>query len=329
MGTLSHLDCSHCPNLRSVRPGKKVWSLWPKERREAVIEAIAGLDPTWSSPLTVSLEHSGFQEVPGFLAKAESGLSVDLGGAPVQRWDVGATNASLVGIDLQNTPLSQVPDLGQFSSTIKTLWLPADAGLVALSPGLNQCTLLEALTLPGLPDSAYPLDLSSLAALTDLTLHGHGLTAIPRFVATLPNLKTLTIRGTSITELPALLARCSALTTISVDQSPLRRIDPKVLGISSLEALHLSACAALEFPEFPQGCMLKSIVVTDGGLVRIPSSVERCRSLEKLLVQGGGLCEFPDSLSRMPWLNEVSGGSSAYWNHRAAWLRQYLPCTEF
>jgi Leucine-rich repeat (LRR) protein len=200
---------------------------------------------------------------------------------------------------------------------------------VALSPGLNQCTLLEALTLPGLPDSAYPLDLSSLAALTDLTLHGHGLTAIPRFVATLPNLKTLTIRGTSITELPALLARCSALTTISVDQSPLRRIDPKVLGISSLEALDLTACAALDFPEFPHGCMLKSIVVTDGGLVRIPSSVERCRRLEKLVVQGGGLCEFPDSLTRMPWLNEVSGGSSAYWNHRATSLRQHLPCTEF
>jgi Leucine-rich repeat (LRR) protein len=329
MGTLSILDCSHCPSLRSVRPGKKVWSLWPKERREAVIEAIAELDRTWSSPLTVSLVNSGFQEVPGFLAKAESGLMVDLDGAPVQRWNVGATSALLVSIELLNTQLSQVPDLGQFSSTIKTLCLPADAGLVAIAPGLSQCTLLESLTLPGLPDSAYPLDLSSLAALTELTLHGYGLTEIPRFIATLPNLKTLTIRGTSITELPALLARCAALTTISVDQSPLRRIDPKVLGISSLEALDLTACAALDFPEFPQGCMLKSIVVTDGGLVRIPSSVERCRSLEKLIVNGSGLCEFPDSVTRMPWLNEISGGLSAYWNHRATSLRQHLPCTEF
>jgi Leucine-rich repeat (LRR) protein len=114
----------------------------------------------------------------------------------------------------------------------------------------------------------------SLTSITKLDLFQSGLSELPTCLSShLPNLSILFCMKNTFTEMPAVIGSCPKLQMVSFKSNQIRSIHPEALQ--------------------PQ---MRWLILTDNEIKSIPSTIGRCKLLQKFMLSGNNLSDLPDEI---------------------------------
>ena len=218
-----------------------------------------------------------------------------------------------ISIDFGNTGFEEVPPMLAVLGyeNLDELALPHER-LRSLE-GLGRCERLSSISLPALPDDAYPGWLLEASYLSRVRIGGPGFRSIPAFVRALPLHSGLSLE---LHDLPAVhltpggdgagLLPAYAFPpghSVSFSCSPMVRLDAGAL--SSVWRLQFEDVDVVDISGFPEGCDLHSITFIGCREVRIASSIVHCAALRSLDFRDIGLVELPEEVATLPAISSL------------------------
>ena len=137
----------------------------------------------------------------------------------------------------------------------------------------------------------------ALAGATRLDL-ACGLTELPNEVLDLADtLEVLNLTGNRLKQLPAGLARCTRLKIVFASNNDFDEL-PEVLGeLPALQIVGFRANRIARVSDAAIAPALRSLVLTDNAIERLPAALGQRPSLQKLMLTGNQLRTLPESLS--------------------------------
>jgi hypothetical protein len=312
-GLLERLDCSGCAALdRFEAPERQPWASWPEARRQALADGMR--ESSWCTRKAISIDFSGtgFREVPSMLAVAgacpDVELSCDLSGSRVERWPAAATRPNLRSMNLEGTALAELPMLAGYDQ-LHELKLPH--GQLRSLDGLVPCERLSSVSLPALPDEAYPRWLAESSCIDTVRIGGPRFESIPSFVRALPSHASMSLE---LHDLPAVHLKAgdgdgagplpSCTLHLQFARSPVIRIDAGV--ISSVDRLVFEDVDLVDIAGFPPGCGLRAITFLRCREVRIAGSIMHCTGLESVEFRDVGTVTLPGEVATLPRIGRLS-----------------------
>ncbi|WP_460418657.1 leucine-rich repeat-containing protein kinase family protein [Pseudomonas sp. microsymbiont 2] len=162
--------------------------------------------------------------------------------------------------------------------------------------GITRLNLCQGLT-------DFPREIFDLAdSLEVLNLTGNALSDLPDDLHRLTRLKVLFCSENRFTHLPHAIGRCQALETVGFKSNRITRVDAQALP-PSLRSLVLTDNALARLPEALGDCPhLQKLMLAGNRLDSLPESLARCERLELLRIASNRLAALPDWLLRMPRL---------------------------
>lgn len=140
---------------------------------------------------------------------------------------------------------------------------------------------------------------TTFLAITQLNLPGCGLLSLPSSLATyLPNLSILFCPKNNFQELPEVIGSCPKLQMVSFKSNGMKLVHPNSLQ--------------------PQ---LRWLILTDNALEALPTTIGRCRILQKLMLSGNCLRMLPEEIGNCKRLEVVRLASNQLLEAPVALLR--------
>jgi len=156
---------------------------------------------------------------------------------------LAGVTANLEQLQLQDNPLTEVPELGT-------------APKLALLD-MNSCQLA----------AVDPARLTALTAVTNFNLKGNQLAELPEGISAMQSLEILNVGANQLTGLPSGLAQCPALKVVLINNNLLEQVPPVLLQVSTIQRVMFKGCpvAGSESPEMEQ---LEGVCKRNKGWVR-------------------------------------------------------------